>query len=80
MKQLQLLYKGSGTVMPLHLFFKASGIVVPLEFWSKNIMTFNPDVLQQKNGYRKYSLFTQGNTIKLLRTRTSWVLQANGWN
>lgn len=29
----------------------------------------NPDVLQPKNGYRKYGLFTQRNTIQLLKTK-----------
>jgi hypothetical protein len=31
----------------------------------------NPDVPQQKNGYRKYGSFTQWNISQLLRTRTS---------
>jgi hypothetical protein len=31
----------------------------------------NPDVSQQKNGYRKCGSFTQWNTIQPLRTRTS---------
>jgi hypothetical protein len=29
---------------------------------------------------QKCDSFTQWNTTQLLRTRTSWVLQANGWN
>ena len=40
----------------------------------------NPDVPQQRSGYRKYGTFTQGNTTYLLKMTTSQVLQANGWN
>jgi hypothetical protein len=31
----------------------------------------NPDVPQQRNGYRKYDTFTQWNTTQLLKTMTS---------
>ena len=36
----------------------------------------NPDVPQQKNGYRICGSFTQWNTTQLLRTKISWALQA----
>ena len=39
-----------------------------------------PRCPRQKNGYRKYGSFTQWNTTQLLRTRTSWIVQANRWN
>jgi hypothetical protein len=39
----------------------------------------NPDVPQLKNEYRKCGSFTEWNAIQILTTRTSSILQANGW-
>jgi hypothetical protein len=66
-------------VLPCHrgtcstMFIAALSVIVPE---AEN----NLDVPRQKNGYRKCSSFTQWNSTQLLRTRTSWVLQANEWN
>ena len=39
-----------------------------------------PRCPSQMNGYRKCATFTQWSTILLLKTMTSWNLQAYGWN
>jgi hypothetical protein len=69
-----LCHRGTCSIMFIFLFVIARS-------WNKqtNKQT-NAGVPQQKNGYRKCGSFTQWNTTQLLRTRTFWVLLANGWN